>query len=239
VLNAEVMKRISLICAAVVVLTAALPQSAFAVVEELGVTNPVPAPSCPDNCQAVGRVSGYQVQTAGARNPFRARGRGKIVAFTVTLGNPRADQIEFFNNLFGGEPQVRLTVFRIGTRRRHRVTGQSEVFDLSRYYGSSPTFALSRPLTVRKDYVIGITVPTWFPGFSVGLGNNEAWRSSRSEEDCNDVRQDAAQDERGSLRQWTCFYRTARLLYTVTMVPDPRPTSREREEPEEEQRRSR
>jgi hypothetical protein len=224
VLNAGIMKRLSLI---LVALAAAFPAAADARVQELGNTDPTPAASCPDNCQAIGRVSGYQVQQGQIRNPFRAKERGKIVAFTVTLGKPRADQIEFFNNLFGGEPQVQLTVFRVGTKRRHRVTGKSDVFELSRYYGSSPTFALSRPLTVKKDYVVGITSNTWFPGFAVGLGNDEAWRSSRSGEDCNDVRQDAAQDERGSLRQWTCFYRTARLLYTATMVPDPKPTVEE------------
>ena len=224
VLNAGIMKRISLIFCAFAVLAAALASSASAKVEELGVTDPTPAASCPDNCQAIGRVSGYQVQGGTLRNQFRAKGRGKIVAFTVTLGNPRQDQIDFFTNLFGGDPKVQLTVFRIGTKRRHRVTGHSEVFDVKQYYGSSPTFVLSRPLTVKKDYVVGITVPTWLPAFAVGLGNNEAWRSSRGGEDCNDVRQDAAQVDLGSLRQWTCFYRTARLLYTVTMVPDNKPT---------------
>lgn len=226
--NAGVMKRISLITAAFAAASVlAVPAVASADVVELGVTNPTPAASCPDNCQAVGRVSGYQVQGGELRNQFRAKERGKIVAFTVTLGNPRPDQIEFFTNLFGGDPQVQLTVFRVGTKRRHRVTGKSQLVDLKRYYGSSPTFALQRPLTVKKDYVVGISVPTWAPMFAVGLGNNEAWRSSRDPADCNDVRQDAAQMERGSLRMWGCFYRTARLLYTVTMVPDPKPTVRE------------
>ncbi|MGH2838191.1 MAG: hypothetical protein ACRDJY_07575 [Thermoleophilaceae bacterium] len=233
------MKRISLIAGAfAVALVLALPSIASARVDELGNTDPTPAASCPDNCQAVGRVSGYQVQQGQARNAFRAKERGKIVAFTITLGNPRQDQIDFFTNLFGGDPQVQLTVFRVGTKRRHRVTGKSEVFDLKRYYGSSPTFALSRPLTVKKDYVVGITVPTWAPAFSVGLGNDEAWRSSRDPEDCNDVRQDAAQVERGSLRTWGCFYRTARLLYTVTMVPNPKPTARD-EDRDSRSRRSR
>jgi hypothetical protein len=230
VFNAGIMKRISLISVLAGVLVMAFASTASARVVELGNTDPTPAASCPDNCQAIGRVSGYQTQQGQARNPFRVRERGKIVAFTITLGSPRPDQIEFFTNLFGGDPQVQLTVFRVGTRRRHRVTGKSEVFPLERYYGSSPTFALSRPLTVRKDYVVGLTVPTWAPAFAVGLGNDETWRSSRNPEDCNDVRQDAAQTERGSLRQWGCFYRTARLLYTVTMVPDPQPTNREEEQ---------
>jgi hypothetical protein len=205
---------------------AVLPSSASAAnVVELGATNPTPAASCPDNCQAIGRVSGYQVQQGQVRNPFRVKERGKIVAFTLTLGAPRQDQIDFFNGLFGGPPAVRLIVLREGTKRRHRVTGRSQLIPVQDYFGATSTFALERPLTVKKGYVVAISVPTWIPAFSVGLGNDEAWRSSRESDKCDDVRQDAAQSERGSLKTYGCFYRTARLLYTATMVPDPKRTT--------------
>jgi hypothetical protein len=220
------MKRFLLLTSIIGAAAAALPASASAAnIVELGATQQPPAASCPDNCQAIGRVTGYQVQEGQVRNPFRAKERGKVVAFTIALGSPRQDQIDFFTNLFGGPPQARLVVLREGTKRRHRVTGRSELFDLKDYYGSSPTFALSRPLTVKKGYVVALTVPTWAPAFAVGLGNDEAWRSSRDPANCDDVRQNAAQNDLGSLRAYGCFYRGARLTYTATMIPQPKRTS--------------
>ena len=202
-------------------------QGAAAAVVEMGATTPRPAASCPESCQAVGRVTGYQAGQAGRRSPFRARRRGRIVAFSLQLGRPRADQIEYFDGLFGGSPQARLSVLRPGPRRRNVLSGQSELFELRPYFGSTPTFALDRPLTVKKDYLVALTVPTWAPAFGVGLGNEEAWRSSRDAERCDDVRQTAAQQRRRSSRTYGCLYRTARLLYTASFVPDPRPTEAE------------
>ena len=186
------MKRVptTLTIAALAVLAA--PPAAGAAVVEMGATTPRPAASCPETCQAVGRVTGYQAGQAGRRSPFRARRRGKIVAFSLQLGRPRADQIDYFDGLFGGPPQARLSVLRPGPRRRNVLSGQSELFELRPYFGSAPTFALERPLTVRKDYLVALTVPTWAPAFGVGLGNEEAWRSSRDAESCDDVRQTAA-----------------------------------------------
>ena len=91
--------------------------------------------------------------------------------------------------------------------------------------GSEPTFALPRPLTIKPGYTVGITVPTWAPAFAVNLADDMVWRSSRDPKNCDDVRQDAAQDVRGSSRTYGCVYKTARLLYTVTYIPDPRPTT--------------
>jgi hypothetical protein len=193
---------------------------------ELGVQNPRPPASCPENCQAIGQVTGFQVKQGTVRHPFQVSRRGKIVAFTISLGKPNAEQIDFFTKLFAGPPRAQLTILRPGTKKRYRLTGHSEIFELSSYFGSSPTFALSRPLTVKKDYVVALTVPTWAPAFAVGLSNNEQWRSSRADERCDDVSQMAAQQRLGSLRTYGCLYKTARLLYTATFVPDPRPTTK-------------
>jgi hypothetical protein len=193
---------------------------------ELGSEPPAPAASCPESCQAVGRVTGFQVTMGERRNPYRVRRRGKIVAFTIHLGKPREDQVRFFTDLFGGPPRAKVTVLRPGTKRRHRLTGHSALFELGPYLGSAPTFALRRPLTMRPGYVVGLTVPTWAPAFGVGLGEGEAWRSSRDGDRCDDVNQAAAQQRLGSLRTYGCLYRTARLLYSVTFVPDPARTDK-------------
>ena len=155
---------------------------------EFGQTTQPPSVSCPANCQAVGQVTGFEVQQGTSKNPFTRRRRGKVVAFSVTLGKPKASDITFFNKLFGSPPQAQLAVLKPG-------------------------------------YVVALTVPTWAPAFAVNLGNDEAWRSSRDPQHCDDVQQKAAQVTRGQLASYQCLYRTARLMYTATFIPDPRVTT--------------
>jgi hypothetical protein len=192
---------------------------------ELGATSQRPTVSCPDNCQAIGQVTGFEVQQGTVRNPFQPKRRGKVVAFSVTLGKPKKSDQNFFNKLFGTPPQAQVVVLKPGTKQRYRVTGISPAYDLTPYFGSTPTFALPRPLTVKPGYVVGLTVPTWAPAFAVNLTNDEAWRSSRDPAHCDDVQQKAAQVTRGQLASYGCIYRTARLMYTVTFIPDPRVTN--------------
>jgi hypothetical protein len=206
---------------------------AFGRVAELGVTLSDNTAACPDNCQAIGQVSGFQIQQGTRKLPYRLRSYGKVVAFTVKLGKPNASQIQFFNKLFGGPPQIMLTVLKPyvppkGQKKqanKYTLAGASPLYELTNYFGSEPTFALPRPLTIKPGYVVGITVPTWAPAFAVNLGDDQQWRSSRDPKNCDDVRQDAAQDIRGSSRTYGCVYKTARLLYTVTYIPDPKPTN--------------
>jgi hypothetical protein len=199
---------------------------AHAEVRELGVSTEVPLaePSCPTDCQAIGRVSGYPVQIGALKNPFLVNEPGKVVAFTIKLGKPDAEQNTFFSNLFGGQSQARLSILKPAhTKRRHRLQAQSEVFNLQNYFGSTPTFALEKPITVTKRTVIALTVPTWVPAFAVNQPNDVAWRFSR--ENCDDAQEPAAQQTLKSLRTYACFKRTARPVYSVTFIPDPKPTS--------------
>jgi hypothetical protein len=202
-------------------------------VAELGTTLDDHTASCPDNCQAIGQVSGFQIQQGTRKNPYRLRSYGKVVAFSIKLGKPNASQIDFFNKLFGGPPQVMLTVLKPYVPKKgeakqplkYVLAGSSPLFDLTNFFGSEPTFALPRPLSIKPGYIVGITVPTWAPAFAVNLADDMQWRSSRDPKACNDVKQDAAQDIRGSARTYGCVYKTARLLYTVTYIPDPKPTT--------------
>jgi len=220
---------------AIATIVAALAVAAIASgrVAELGTTLDDNTAACPDNCQAIGQVSGFQIQQGTRKNPYRLRSYGKVVAFSVKLGKPNASQIQFFNKLFGGPPQIMLTVLKPldvkkGQPRqpnKYTLVGESPLFDLTNFFGSEPTFALPRPLSIKPGYIVGITVPTWAPAFAVNLGDDMQWRSSRDPKACDDVRQDAAQDIRGSSRTYGCVYKTARLLYTVTYIPDPKPTT--------------
>jgi hypothetical protein len=218
---------VTILAASIVVAVAA------ARVSELGTTLDQNTASCPDNCQAIGQVSGFQIQQGTRKNPYRLRSYGKVVAFTIKLGKPNASQVQFFNKLFGGPPQMMLTVLKPykpkkGEKKqpnKYTLSGASPLFELTKYFGSEPTFALPRPLTIKPGYVVGITVPTWAPAFAVNLGEDMQWRSSRAATACDDVRQNAAQDIRGSGRTYGCVYKTARLLYSATYIADPKPTT--------------
>ncbi len=200
-------------------------------VKELGEfpDTPVPNAGCPTDCQAIGHVTGYQVQIGSHKNPYQITQRGKIVAFTMNLGKPDAQQTQFFTNLFGGSPQARLTILKKPKRDKPKtndltVTQQTGVWNLGSYLGSTPTFTLGKPLHVFPGAIVAITVPTWAPAFAINLGPDQAWRSSRPKNDCNGTSQVAQQTVK-TTAGYDCFYRTARLLYTATFIPDPKPTT--------------
>jgi hypothetical protein len=229
----DYMRKKLLITTATIGVMLSVAAIALAHISELGTTLDLNTAACPDSCQAIGQVSGFQIQQGTRKLPYRLRSYGKVVAFTVKLGKPSTSQIAFFNKLFGGPPQIMLTVLKPVVVKKGQpkqpnkyiLAGSSPLFDLQNYFGSEPTFALPRPLTIKPGYTVGITVPTWAPAFAVNLGDDMQWRSSRDPKACDDVQQDAAQTVRGSSRTYGCVYKTARLLYTVTYIPDPKPTN--------------
>jgi hypothetical protein len=207
-----------------------LPQGASARVIELGANTNKVSTTCPaDPCQAVGRVTGYQGRSGGLRNPFLIPRAGRIVAFSITLAKLTDQQRIFFNDFYGGTPRVRLSILRKGktrkTRLNHRLVAQSRTYGVERYLGSTPTFALDHPLRVRRGHIVALTIPTWAPSFAYqNVSGRNWWRSSRRKGDCRNVSQRAAQQTLGVNRVFGCTYARARLLYTATYVPDPRPT---------------
>jgi hypothetical protein len=214
----------------VVLAMLALAPAAGARVIELGAdVNPAAKPSCPESCQGLGFVTGYMGNSGKGSNPMVVPRRGKIVAFTVSLGMPNAEQLKFFEDLYGSPPSVRLSILRKGKKRKtrltHRLLRQSPVVRVDHYLGSTPTFALDDPLKVSRGHIVALTVPTWAPAFAVGLPRTNWWRSSRKKGQCDNVSQKAAQQSIGTISTFGCTYREgARLMYTATYIPDPRPT---------------
>jgi hypothetical protein len=213
----------------------ALPSGASARIVELGSQGQAVNPSCPaDPCEAAVRVTALQGRAAGGpKNPYYIRRDGYLVAFTVTLSQPTAEQIDFFNDNFGTPPEVQLSVLRRGetrqTRLNYRLVSQSETFAVDDYLGSSPTFVLEQPLRVTRGNWVGITVDTWAPMFANNLARGEWWRSSRAKRSCDPPRSlnQFAMEELRQTSVFGCTYHGARLLYTVTYIPDNRPTADE------------
>jgi hypothetical protein len=226
------MKRFLLLMSAVA-LTLGLAQPASARVVELGaLPGSTVKPSCPaDPCEAAVRVTAIQGRQAGGRkNPYYIRRDGYIVAFTVQLAKPSDEQMAFFNDNFDTPPQVRLSVLRRGDKRKtrlnYRLLAQSDVYDVDKYLGSSPTFVLDQPMRVKKTNWIGITVPTWAPIFANNLTNADWWRSSRAKGRCEPPKSldQFAMQELREVNVFGCTYHGARMMYTATYVPDPKPT---------------
>jgi hypothetical protein len=193
----------------------------------LGETGAAPSPACPiplDECEAVGSVTGFQAGVDGVSQPFKAPFDGKIVAWGLTLSRPNAQQREFFNDFYAAPPMAQLAVLRRvpdTSPPQFKLVRKSPAVNVSPYLGSEVEFALEHPLTVLEDQVVGLTVVNWAPAFAVGIGADNAWRASRKRGECTstrDIQESRPQVRVGSTRQYGCFYTTARLLYTATVV---------------------
>ncbi|HWO16662.1 MAG TPA: hypothetical protein VNM89_08125 [Solirubrobacterales bacterium] len=191
----------------------------------LGSTATTPDPSCPEMpCQAIGSVTGFQVNNGQATLPFLVPRKGKVTAWTLALSKPTGQQRSFFNGFFGTPPEARLAILRriAGTNPpRYNLRSQSSIRVLSPYLGQTVKFGAS--LRVEKGDIVGLTVPTWAPAFAQGLSVDNTWRASRAPGKCTnatDVRQGEPQAQIGKRATYGCRYTTARLLYTATVVED-------------------
>ena len=230
------MKRSLSVCL-LVLAALAVPSAAQARIIQLGTSAEPVRSKCPgDPCEVLARTTGYQGRAGTSRYPFRIPRAGYIVAFSVTLAPLEDNQISFFNDTFGAPPELRLSILRPGRHRRtrlwHRLMAQSKLFRVDQYIDDknpvTPGFVLDQPLRVRRHYVVGLTTPTWAPAFVGGLSSENWWRSSRRKRRCSAryVTQRSAHQRLRAVRRFSCKYRGARIMYTATYVPDPRPIKR-------------
>ncbi len=189
----------------------------------LGQTSSTPDPSCPElPCQAVGSVTGFQLNNGQTRSPFLVSHAGTIKEWSLTLAQPTNSQRSFFNGFFGTPPEARLAILRRvpGTNPpRFNLRRQGAIKVLSPYLGQTVKFGAN--LKVEKNDIVGITVPTWAPAFAQNLPANNIWRASRAPGTCTnstDIRQGEPQEKVNKRATYGCKYTTARLLYTATLV---------------------
>jgi hypothetical protein len=200
----------------------AIPSAAPARVIELGLTEHAPKPSCPgDPCLAVSRTTGYQGKIEGQDNIFQVPRDGRIVAWTIVLGDPNAKQLKFFNTTLGGEPQAGITVFQPGKRYGATIVAESAIMNLSDYLGERVQFPLANSIPVTRKQRVALTVPTWAPALAVGLPGSTSWRASRAKDQCDDTSTQTAQTSIGATTVFGCRYKTARLTYKVMMITNP------------------
>jgi hypothetical protein len=208
--------------AMVAVFACAAPASARIV--EVGGT-PDATPTCPSTpCFALSRTTGYQAKVLASRATYIVPADGRIVAWTIGLGNPDARQIDYFDSSFG-EASAGLTILRRGKRLYHRVMGQSPLQKLQPYFGQKVQFPLTTSIAVKKGYVVGLTVPTWAPALTQVLSDGSAWRASRAKDRCDKTETQTAQTRMQQRTQYRCLYR-ARLTYSATLITNPKPNKK-------------
>ena len=94
------------------------------------------------------------------------------------------------------------------------MNGHSPLQRLQPYFGTTVQFPLDRSLTVRKGYLVALTVPSWAPALALGQDSGTLWRASRLTSACDAPGKQSAQLGLGN---------QARLTYSVTMITTPKP----------------
>jgi hypothetical protein len=198
----------------------------------LGAAAPANA-SCPANCLVEAKVTGFQTSIGKIKNPFVVPADGNIVAWSLKLGKPKKPDRREFNNAFG-LPQARLSILKKvpGSSKpaRYKLLRQSPVEALGSLFGTTSTLTLQTPLPVKAGQVVALTIPTWAPAFATSQGDSTRWVASRrptgkrggctDDEGRANVDAGAAQVKKGTQRPYGCTYRTARLLYSATLISE-------------------
>jgi hypothetical protein len=225
VFNASMTRLVSASVLALVAV-AALAASASARVIELGQVSQKVVGSCPEEttCRVVTRTTGYQVRAAGIEAPVTVPSNGRIVAFTLYLGDPTNAQIKLFDDRFGGAAKIRVAVLRKvkGKKLVRSLVAQSGTFSIVRHFGTTAQFPLGTALDARAKDIVAVSVPTWAPILSISQAAGNAWRASRAASGCNDFSSLTAQLVLKSSATYGCTYAPARLAYSVTLIPWPK-----------------
>ncbi|HEX8207684.1 MAG TPA: hypothetical protein VF587_16590 [Solirubrobacteraceae bacterium] len=226
---------ISLAAVAICALFAlAMPGAASARIVEVGALaaeTELPAPSCPARpCFAVSRTTGYQAKVGTNRGLMKIPNDGRIVAWTIRLSKPGRSQVSFFNRRLGGEASAGISLLKPGKRLFGRVMAQSPIVELQPFFGQTVQFPLETSLPAKKGQLLALNVPTWAPALATGLGGDTSWRASRPAGECDDTETQTAQGEIRDLAQYRCLYQRVRLTYTATLVTEPKPNRRARDD---------
>ncbi len=220
--------RRSLVALATVSALAAVPAGAgAAAVSEIGTVDDERVPRCPEACSVVTRTTAMPISTNGDRNVYAAPGAGTIVAWSITLGTPSADDRRALERQLG-RARAQLTVLRRGKSVAATAVASSQLKYLDPYFGGEVTFALPQTIQVRKGDLIGLTVSSWAPNLVQGYDTKTSWRASRPAGRCGGATEERKQDYyvdttlgAGKVGSFNCLYKAERLAFSATFIPQP------------------
>jgi hypothetical protein len=213
-------RRFPVFAAVAVSAALALPAAASAAVTELGALPDGVRGTCPENCQAISRTTGYQAKVGPDRTLYQAPADGRIVAWTIALGKPGPKQTAFFTERLGGESQAAIVVLAPAKKLVRQVVAKSPLQRLTDYFGSSVQFPLEQSLPIKKGQYIGLSVPSWAPALQIGLASDTSWRASRAADGCADTATQSALVGARTSTAFKCLFR-ARMTYSATFIPSP------------------
>lgn len=202
----------------------------------IGQTPSTPRPNCPTpegdtvpadkQCQAMGRVTGFQTSADGRHNPYKVRQPGRIIAWSVDISRPSRKERKFFEEALSksGPPSARLAILKPKEAGVYKLVKQSPVVKLQPVLGNKPVFTLADPLKVKKGVIVGLTTPTWVSNLADhGASESDQWVASREKGQCLDaedlLKRSRPQQKVGGERNYACTYHGARLLYTAFLAP--------------------
>jgi hypothetical protein len=227
------------VVSAVLALTLAFAAAAYGTVREVGATSLFTAPTCEnDSCQVLTRTTAFQLKVGNRSNVSRVPRNGSVVAYTLYLPPVVSKFYTYFSTTFGGAPTARVSVLRRAPRKgvtkyRYSLVAQSDKLNVKHYLGGTPTFALPKPLPVKKGDVVALTTDSWIPNFVVRAEDSAStWRASRPKGKCARVGTDITNlttprmhETINQIKQYNCGYEGARLLYHTTIVDTPTKTN--------------
>jgi hypothetical protein len=240
----KIMKRVSLASAASALAALGLalaPTAASANVEQLGapMATPVISPVCPTgvspaDCYIIlTRTTAIQSITNSIANPTKVTKAGWVIAFTVGLAqlSPVAKTeigyLHELDTLYGGTPQVVLTVLKPEPNGAYTVAAESGTYHLIPFLGSvlqeplslPPDFTALTALPVMPGDVLALTVPTWAPVLSYNLSSSQfSYRQSRAANCKSAAAGQTAQLKVGESQRYLCSYTGTRVEYSATEV---------------------
>jgi hypothetical protein len=198
-----------------------LPAAASAKITEMGALGEGATPSCPDQCQALARVTGYQAKVGPDRELYQAPADGRIVSWTIALGKPTAKDILGFGQRFGAVPQAAIVVLDPGKKLARTVVAKAPLQKLTDYLGQTVEFPLTQSLPIKAGQYVALTVPTWAPALQINLGTDTSWRSSRDSTKCLDTTTQFGLLGRRGSAFFRCLYKGVRLTYGATFISNP------------------
>jgi hypothetical protein len=218
------MQRLLVTALTAAALVIAAPAAAQAKIIEVGEVATKTVPSCPTSpCEVISRTTAFQTRIGAARGMFVVPRDGRIVAWSISLGKPGRKQKRFFEENLGGPAQAGITVLKSGDRYFGRVLASGPMQQLTPFFGQTVQFPLTTSLAVKKGSIVALSVPTWAPALGLGLGRDHVWRASRDVDACDDTQTQSVQTGINDLARYKCFYRTARLAYSATLITTPVP----------------
>lgn len=189
-------------------------------------------------CLVVSRTSGFQSRIGTIKSPDVIPRAGRIVAWTISLGNPTSADTKYFNEHEGGEAEAALGILEPIRPKRlprkskkkgkaptpevtYKLVAQTPLVKLEPYFGITAQFPLETSIAVRKGDLVVLTAPTWAPALALSQGKTTTWRASRPKSGCTMTSEPTAQIRTGVVRHYACEYVEARLTYSATLISTP------------------